>query len=591
MNSAAARSSSSSDAAANAALQGANLAFQEERNKNKKPAAPPPKKRNNRDEDNGALSAAVTSTSRPRSPAKLDNAPLLLDKTNETPPRSRQLHPTSTGRTVVDPKSPSFIAATLAASRSVSPSPVAVDSGPIASTGSLISMFERDKKKASSSPGRSLRDESTGDDASDERERSRSPSQQTSKAKPKTKPKPKPKPQLPSGTKTPPRENHARRSAPELVSPTPRRLSRPILGPETPPQIIMRAATQTFSPPSPDPQKRSPRPRQRPPTPPQPRGSSNTAKSVVSAPKLSVGRQKEKVTAGPPKAVQQLPPPVAPRKPATATETQRPSTADTTSSNDTFVSASSVQSPERQPSPAPAPAPPPPSRRRAPASLPPSPTRQAARQLQRPTNASTNSLALDNLTNAIMAGSLAASRLTPHSTGGSNQPPLPKRQRSPHLMQTLRQPAKVSDDDNSSDRPARGHLHKLQKGKHAHHEGSRKRWREELTERERKRYEAVWASNRGLLLFPPGVVDEVPPYVVNVVVREIWKRSRLPEDELAEVWDLVNRERRGMLGRQEFVVGMWLIDQRLRGRKIPAKVSDSVWGSANGVKVIRPKMK
>ena len=27
---------------------------------------------------------------------------------------------------------------------------------------------------------------------------------------------------------------------------------------------------------------------------------------------------------------------------------------------------------------------------------------------------------------------------------------------------------------------------------------------------------------------------------------------------------------------------MWLIDQRLRGRKIPRKVSDSVWGSARG---------
>lgn len=78
-------------------------------------------------------------------------------------------------------------------------------------------------------------------------------------------------------------------------------------------------------------------------------------------------------------------------------------------------------------------------------------------------------------------------------------------------------------------------------------------------------------------------------YVANVVVRDIWRRSRLPEDELSEVWDLVDREKRGMLGRAEFVVGMWLIDQRLRGRKIPTKVSDSVWGSANGVRVSAPK--
>ena len=78
--------------------------------------------------------------------------------------------------------------------------------------------------------------------------------------------------------------------------------------------------------------------------------------------------------------------------------------------------------------------------------------------------------------------------------------------------------------------------------------------------------------------------------VANVIVRDIWRRSRLPEDELAEVWDLVDRDRRGVLGKQEFVVGMWLIDQRLKGRKIPTKVSSSVWGSANGVvRVVGPK--
>jgi hypothetical protein len=70
--------------------------------------------------------------------------------------------------------------------------------------------------------------------------------------------------------------------------------------------------------------------------------------------------------------------------------------------------------------------------------------------------------------------------------------------------------------------------------------------------------------------------------VVNIVVRDIWSRSRLPADELAEVWELVDRERRGALGKEEFVVGMWLIDQRLRGRKIPTRVSQSVWDSAGG---------
>jgi hypothetical protein len=80
--------------------------------------------------------------------------------------------------------------------------------------------------------------------------------------------------------------------------------------------------------------------------------------------------------------------------------------------------------------------------------------------------------------------------------------------------------------------------------------------------------------------------------VVNVVVREIWSRSRLPADELAEVWDAVDRGSKGMLAKQEFVVGMWLIDQRLRGRKIPAKVGQSVWDSAKGsVRVMGPKGK
>ena len=161
-------------------------------------------------------------------------------------------------------------------------------------------------------------------------------------------------------------------------------------------------------------------------------------------------------------------------------------------------------------------------------------------------------------------------------------------------MQTLRQPAKFSDEE--SDRQKKGHLSKLHSGKHAHHEGSRRRWREEITPRERKRYEAVWASNRGVLLeyhqpTPRSTSGEIPEYVVNVVVREICKRSRLPADELTEVWDLVDRNGTGMLGRTEFVVGMWLIDQRLRGRKIPAKGSDSVWGSANGMKVMKPRIR
>lgn len=212
-------------------------------------------------------------------------------------------------------------------------------------------------------------------------------------------------------------------------------------------------------------------------------------------------------------------------------------------------------------------------------------------------SSSPSNLQLDSLTSAIMAGSLASARLTPHNTGSSMPPPsLPKRQKSPRLLQTLRQPTNQHDEESERNQP-KGHRHKLQRGKHKHHEGSRKRWREEMLPRERKRYEAVWASNRGILLeqdsptrsVASGIGQDASQYVANVVVRDIWKRSRLPEDELAEVWDVVDRERRGRLSKQEFVVGMWLIDQRLRGRKIPQRVTDSMWGSANGVMVRPPK--
>lgn len=116
-----------------------------------------------------------------------------------------------------------------------------------------------------------------------------------------------------------------------------------------------------------------------------------------------------------------------------------------------------------------------------------------------------------------------------------------------------------------------------------HHEGDRKRWRDRITERERKRYEGVWAANRGLYLSDPAAEDEV----LNIVARDIWSRSRLPGHGLEEVWDLVDARGVGRLGREEFVVGLWLIDQVLKGRKLPTKVSESVWQSVKyaGIKV------
>jgi hypothetical protein len=120
-----------------------------------------------------------------------------------------------------------------------------------------------------------------------------------------------------------------------------------------------------------------------------------------------------------------------------------------------------------------------------------------------------------------------------------------------------------------------------------HHEGTRKRWRDAITERERKRYEGVWAANKGLYIPEPRKQSEaeVMQDVLNLVAKELWMRSRLPEHELEEVWSLVDSRGIGRLRREEFVVGMWLIDQRLKGRKIPVRVSESVWDSVRGVGV------
>ena len=166
------------------------------------------------------------------------------------------------------------------------------------------------------------------------------------------------------------------------------------------------------------------------------------------------------------------------------------------------------------------------------------------------------------------------------------------------LKQTLRKRHQDHGDDEENEIVKRGRRHLIRRHQHKHHEGDRKRWRDRVTDRERKRYEGVWAANRGLFTFwdfsttafenapkPPAEMDAV----LNIVVRDIWERSRLPSNELEEVWDLVARENANTLRRDEFVVGMWLLDQRLKGRKLPMRVSQSVWASVRHSLKIRAK--
>ncbi|KAJ5120656.1 uncharacterized protein N7515_010044 [Penicillium bovifimosum] len=211
------------------------------------------------------------------------------------------------------------------------------------------------------------------------------------------------------------------------------------------------------------------------------------------------------------------------------------------------------------------------------------------------------------LSNAIVASSLASARASPSI---KVPPPLPpQRRRARSILHLAHSP---KSDLSRTPSPPKGMPHTLRgmpkehdadhrkrrnplnKHPHKHNEGNRKHWRREVTEKERKRYEGVWASNKGLLI-PFGIQNErtlkwpsnASDMVLNLVVREIWSRSRLPEVVLQQVWDLVDHQNIGLLSREEFVVGMWLIDQTLSGHKLPVKVPDSVWESVRHVAGIK----
>ncbi|KAH6849884.1 hypothetical protein B0I37DRAFT_99589 [Chaetomium sp. MPI-CAGE-AT-0009] len=628
------------------------------------------------------------------------------------PPPAGRSGPDSSGK-AASSTSPSLIAATLAASRSVSParSPIpqldlnggrvahrrgqsvgaasvaassvglgvgggvrqeaeVLDTAPIPPTTSLVSLFEGKrgdddmdpvKRRAPSAKRQNL-------DRDEQAPVERAP-QEPQRAKPKPTPKPKPRSELVTGAAGPGRSDEARGSS-EGVNRSgnaggsdhnnERGRSQ-----EKPSQ--RRARSQNSEP------AKKPKPHShRSPTPPPPvpaRSPSNhisQPKEVVKTPRLKPPTPPVKTS-----AVTKIVEPIVQVTPVEPDEDQvdafhdqswtpkpRQVSQGSTSSNDTFVSASSV--PSRAVSPG-READSTPRRPALPARSPssrsistPNPPRHPA------THPSTPNFTLGSLTDAMMASNLASARLTPTTpsqppplpaprrlgrsplqphhtadsirsqlTGGSKSPGHPSHQQKQKtgMLQTLRSPhTSLSDDEDARRQHHHRRRSKVLSGgnrKHAHHEGSRRRWRDEITPRERRRYEAVWASNRGLFLRPGWAVqyqnntttssggtspgpgprkagteeaqdqnrdDQIEAsraghgaeadLVVNVVARDIWSRSRLPADELAEVWDLVDRGARGALGRDEFVVGLWLIDQRLRGRKIPARVSQSVWDSA-----------
>lgn len=166
-----------------------------------------------------------------------------------------------------------------------------------------------------------------------------------------------------------------------------------------------------------------------------------------------------------------------------------------------------------------------------------------------------------------------------------------------------------------------------------------------ISEQQRKRYEGLWVSNKGLYMdrvITPLVgvsyendADQKPSDDVHywsekeiseraaklstqvsldinqtdiktlhgldhvkrqdlmhgAVVKRLWLRSKLPQETLSLIWDLVDCRKDGTLNKAEFLVGMWLVDQCLYGRKLPKVVGELVWASLGslGVNVVLKK--
>ena len=51
---------------------------------------------------------------------------------------------------------------------------------------------------------------------------------------------------------------------------------------------------------------------------------------------------------------------------------------------------------------------------------------------------------------------------------------------------------------------------------------------------------------------------------------------------MGEIWEVVDRGGKGWLEREEFVMGMWLVDQGLMGRKCPWRVGEGGWEVVRG---------
>ncbi|KAE9977957.1 hypothetical protein EG328_001750 [Venturia inaequalis] len=215
----------------------------------------------------------------------------------------------------------------------------------------------------------------------------------------------------------------------------------------------------------------------------------------------------------------------------------------------------------------------------------------------------------DSLANAMVGANLAIRNSPPrHTPLSKTPPPIPaprrKKDHDHHLGGVFhrtrshsppkKQPmvVKTLREDKTGD----SEILKNHKFRHPnkHHEATRERWQDKVDAAALKRYEGVWASNKGIYIQDPAATNEV----AGIAVREIWSRSGLSTQKLAQIWVLVGGggtgsvargpgHSRASLTKEQFVVGMYFIDMVLKGRNLPQVVGESVWNSvrASGLSI------
>ncbi|CAG8521608.1 2467_t:CDS:2 [Paraglomus brasilianum] len=89
----------------------------------------------------------------------------------------------------------------------------------------------------------------------------------------------------------------------------------------------------------------------------------------------------------------------------------------------------------------------------------------------------------------------------------------------------------------------------------------------------RERYEIVFAAN----MDEDGYIDTNETLLdIGDVVKEIYMRSRLDKKTLSKIWSLCDSDEDGRLSQHEFCVGMFLIDGRLQGNRVPDTLPDEL---------------